>query len=86
MKISPSENAGPARTADGAGGEGVGELHPGLGYHFPGPDQGSSAAHSGVLSPVCSTLIGQIKRDTVLSLVGIFYGIKTQLKAPKSSY
>ena len=49
MKVAASEDAGPAGTADGAGGEGVEELHPGLGDHLPGRDQWSCAAHGGVL-------------------------------------
>ena len=49
MKVSPSKNTGPAGTTDGTGGEGVHELHPGLGDHLPGGGQGGGAAHGGVL-------------------------------------
>ena len=49
MKVSASENAGPAGTADGAGGEGVLELHPGIRDDLPGLRHGRGAAHGGVL-------------------------------------
>ena len=49
MKVAASEDTGPARTADGAGGEGVHELHPGLGDDLPGGHHGVRAAHGDVL-------------------------------------
>ena len=49
MKISASEEAGPAGAANGGRGEGVGELRPTLRDQPPGGLQGPGPAHGDVL-------------------------------------
>ena len=49
MRVPPCQDARPAGAADGAGGEGVDELHPGLGDDLPGGHHGVRAAHGDVL-------------------------------------
>lgn len=49
VEISASENAGPAGTADGGGGEGIGELRPTLCNQLPGRLQGCGAPHGDIL-------------------------------------
>ena len=49
VQVSPCQEAGPGRAADGAGGQGVGELHPGICYDLAGGNHGVRAAHGDVL-------------------------------------